>query len=465
MRHRWRLGSWLGVVLLALGCAGHHTTTREVPDPERGVLLVAEQVGEPVTTAKAEQAFANYSKIADDLLTAANDQTLVKFLVEVVWTAAKQASHGHNYWVTAEKIMYTTRDAKGNLLQVSGLVFIPWQSLSKVNAPILMLQHGTQIYRDYAPSRFLYDMWKYLEDPKKAMTWGESIVGYMVAHAGYIVVMPDYPGMGINRSYHPYMDPSIAHCVTDLFKAIQTRLNSDTWKPWTTWNQQLLLTGYSEGGYATMQAAREFQEQRIPVTAVATLDGPFDLSTTMRQVMIAQQPSSAPYFLPYTLVSFQNLKGDTTYGYAKTMVAPYATTLPPMMNGSFTSDQVKAAMPRRADGQYPRDILTPSFIEALSKPFTGNPTQDGPVLTDLAANDAYRGWKPTMPLRLFHCQTDDLVPVGNSRAALAAWISLTNVTGIQDVSPLALEGQAVHVAAALPAYLEGFLWLDTFRKQ
>jgi pimeloyl-ACP methyl ester carboxylesterase len=328
-----------------------------------------------------------------------------------------------------------------------------------------MLQHGTQIYRDYAPSLFLDKMWKYLQDPSQVSNWAEAIVGYMYAHAGYVVVMADYPGIGISQAYHPYMDPRIAHCVTDLFAAIQTRLGSSTWKSSTVWNNQLFLIGYSEGSYATVQAAREFQAGGVTVTAVAAMDGPHDLSTTMRQVMIANHSSPSPYFLPYTLVSFEHIQGDASFGYTQTMVSPYCTTLPPMMNGDYTSDQVTAAMPTRSDSLvYPVDILTSGFIAELSKPYTGVAATDGPAVTALAANDSYRGWSPAMPLRLFHCATDDLVPVGNSQAALAAWTGLSNVSGIIGVTPLSLPGESVHVEAAIPAYLGGFQWLDTFRQ-
>jgi hypothetical protein len=181
--------------------------------------------------------------------------------------------------------------------------------------------------------------------------------------------------------------------------------------------------------------------------------------------MIANQSSASPYFLPYTLVSFENVKGDNNYAYTSTMLPPYDKLLPPMMYGGYTSDQVTKAMPARKDGlYYPRDILTVPFLALLSNPYTGDPIADGPVVSDLAANDAYRGWLPGMPLRLFHCQTDDLVPVGNSKAALKAWSDQTQVTGIIDVTPLPLSTMPVHVGAALPAYLAGFQWLDTMRK-
>ena len=454
------------VAVLVLGCSGHPAQTSSAP-PARGLLVQAEQVGVPVKTADADAAFTVFQTGLESQATAANDQSVVDCLVNGVWAASKLAGNGASYWVTPEKITYDTMDAAGNIIQVSGLAFIPWQSLPApaVQVPILMLQHGTQIYRNYAPSLFLDDMWKYLLDRSQVTNWAEAIVGYMYAHAGYVVVMADYPGIGISQTYHPYMDPSISHCVTDLLKAVQTRLASGTWSGYTVWNNQLFLAGYSEGSYATVQAAREFQEDQVTVTAVAAMDGPHDLSTTMRKVMIADQSSPSPYFLPYTLVSFENIQGDATFGYTKTMIAPYCTTLPPMMNGGSTATQVTAAMPARADGLvYPLDILTPGFLAELSNPYTGVPATDGPAVTALAANDSYRGWTPAMSLRLFHCATDDLVPVGNSQAALAAWTGLANVTGIIDVTPLNLPGESVHVEAAMPAYLAGFQWLNTFRQ-
>ena len=459
------LGVLLAATLLSTGCSGKSSGSQPSPAELGGELLLAEKVGDPANRDDMESRFASLKLNSLDVSVGSDNQSVVKFLVDVVWSATKRTAQGDNYWVTTEKIHYTTTDAKGNEIRVSGIAFIPWNA-SLVKAPILCLQHGTQIYRDYAPSKFLYDMWKYIDDPKEIMLWAESIVGYMYAHAGYIVVMPDYPSMGINRDYHPYMDPSIANSVTDLHKAVQARLLQDTWKKWTVWNQQTFLVGFSEGGYATMVAARRMQEKNLTVTAVAPLDGPYDLSTTMRNLMTANAPHKAPYFLPYTLVSFQKIKGDGSYKFSDTMKTPWNETLPPMLDGSRKSEEVTNAMPVRADGQrYPPDILTASFLAQMAKPYTGNAATDGPVVTDLAANDAYRGWKPAMPMRLFHCQTDDLVPVGNSRAALKAWIDQTNVTGVQDVVPLDLADSPVHVQAALPALLDGFLWLDGYRKR
>ena len=463
LKRSFAMASVALATVLLVSCTSNNSSV-----PGRGGLIAAEQVGVPVDPATLAANFTAMEKNADSEAAAqvisSDLDTYVKFLVDVLWVTAQQASRGNSYWVTPEKLTYMTKDAAGKAIQVTGAAFIPWQTIYKVKAPILMVQHGTQIYRDYAPSKFLYQMSKFFNDPSLALVWAETIIGYMYANAGYIVVLPDYPGMGGNTGYHPYMDASISHSVVDLATAIQNRLTSDTWKNWTVWNKQLFLTGFSEGGYATMQAAEEFQANGVPVTAVATLDGPYDLSTTMRQIMIANQSSASPYFLPYTLVSFENIKGDANYAYTSTMIAPYCTTLPPMMNGGSTSDQVTKAMPARSDGlYYPRDILTPAFLGLLSNNYTGDPVQDGPIVSDLAANDAYRGWLPTMPLRLFHCQTDDLVPVGNSKAALKAWIGQPNVTGIIDVTPLPLPSMPVHVGAALPAYLAGFQWLDTMR--
>jgi hypothetical protein len=68
-----------------------------------------------------------------------------------------------------------------------------------------------------------------------------------------------------------------------------------------------------------------------------------------------------------------------------------------------------------------------------------------------------------MALKFFHCSTDDLVPRGNSDKAYAEFKrrNAPRLEIIGDVQPLPIPDATVHVQAALPAYMNGYMWIDT----
>ena len=76
--------------------------------------------------------------------------------------------------------------------------------------PILSFQHPTQMERKYSPSVLIKNstMW---QDPQYNI-----ILGMYMALCGYIVVMPDYPGMGSNFDVHPYCQNSLGNSVAGM---------------------------------------------------------------------------------------------------------------------------------------------------------------------------------------------------------------------------------------------------------
>ena len=73
---------------------------------------------------------------------------------------------------------------------------------------------------------------------------------------------------------------SEARSVVDMVLALPAYLS----KYGYSWNQQLFLSGYSQGGHGTMAAHQmlEADYPNIPVTASAPMAGPYDLSNTHR---------------------------------------------------------------------------------------------------------------------------------------------------------------------------------------
>ena len=174
-----------------------------------------------------------------------------------------------------------TSDAKGKTVQASGLVSVP-DKPAGAKSPVLSYQHGT-IFRD-------------AEAPSNNAVASE--ISVVMASLGYIVLAPDYVGYGVSKGVpHPYLQAApMAASVIDFLTAAKT------WRQQTGVydNQQLFLTGYSEGGYATMAAHRALQAGNLPhlqqLRMVVPGAGPYNVQATLDSlidiVRVAQRADS-----------------------------------------------------------------------------------------------------------------------------------------------------------------------------
>ncbi len=325
---------------------------------------------------------------------------------------------------------------------------------------MISLQHPTQVLRSQSPSRVSVYADEELTVP----------FGTMLAAKGYIVVMPDYQGMGDNYDVHPY-------CMTDLAKSVigpilEAGKTNQPWSTFTSWNGKLFLLGFSEGGYATLVTAKEIQQNSYPeitLVGVAALDGPYDLSGTMRNLMLdAKDDFSAPYFLPYVVA------GYGTYGLVDSSIMPFDKAvlgtpyvggaafnakLYSMLDGRYSSDNISDKMKTQSNyfivgsNNGPKSILTAGYIGALGD--TGST-----LYTKLQANNAYNGWTPTQAkIMLYHNRKDDLVPFGNYSFAKSAWGTANAKITYKTVDNSLDKLGSVHATSLIPAYIEAAKWI------
>ncbi len=368
------------------------------------------------------------------------------------------------------KIDYMTTTAAGDLIPVTGLAILPTPHAG-ASVPILAMQHPTQVERKYSPSMFnKTNMW---DDKQFTVPFGT-----LFAMSGFAVVMADYPGMGVNTNVHPYCTESLANCVVDLVRAVRDYLATNT-SAYARWDGRLYLTGYSEGGYATLLAARDFQagySNEFPVSGVAGLDGPYSLSDTMRDVMLnADTNFVSPYFLPYFLNGYDSVYAalDTVFVFTNAVKtsAPGEPDLAGKLQwmctaGTNTAGDINDLMYKAVPYIGPRSILTGAYLGALSN-------SESVLCRVLGSNDAYFAWTPQMQMRLFHYPNDDLVPYGNSTNAcnvftqrLAPHVDL-DAYGAEWPLSWFIEWLKVrmdssyHAAAAPVAWVKGILWLHS----
>ncbi len=360
------------------------------------------------------------------------------------------------------KIFYDITRPDGTVQHLSGLLLVPTSVIGiNTNVPMISLQHPTQVERAYSPSN-------------GNVLDNELTVPFAMALAsmGYITVVADYPGMGINYDVHPYCLEVLADSIIGMIRA---GLNSKgSWLPSdqsTNWNGQLYLIGYSEGGYATMVAAKHLQQEgEFAVSAVAALDGPYSLSDTMRNVMInADATYPSPYFLPYTIAgyddfykaqtdafNFDNAVKGQVPSYTPPAGMTYAGQLYSMLDGAFSGNQISVFMQKATPYVGPKSTLTNQFYSALQD--TG---PNAPIYQRLLLNDGFYGWTPTMPLKMFHNSLDDLVPVSNMDIAASIWSNVPNV--YHEYFTEYIDGLGSVHAGSLPiAYYNGFMWIDAY---
>ena len=381
-----------------------------------------------------------------------------------------------NYSLEMQKVTYQSSGADGQLHIMTGLLILP-KSLSggKPSVPILMFQHGTEPYRPYSPSQFLAHL-------NRPADYPEVMVAAAIASTGYAVAMADYEGLGDNTSTQPYVHgATLARQVVDMLRTSRNIIGVSNSSP-CSWNSQLFLMGYSEGGYVTMTATRELQlnhAAEFTVTASAPLSGPHDLSGEMRTLMLSDSTSKAPYFLPFLLVGYNYASGGALFSPASSMTAPFNTTIPPLFSGAYQSDKISEALgmvfsPLKL--VIPKSVMTQPFIDKLT-------LVTSPEFAFIRQNDSYRHplnvnavWVPTVPIRMFHHKSDELVPYGNSQTAFNAFstagaknhplrpgVELVEervILNIASADPV----KTVHLGAAFPELSDGWNWLNSFKK-
>jgi pimeloyl-ACP methyl ester carboxylesterase len=274
------------------------------------------------------------------------------------------------YSVTSYRLEYMTIDAQGKEVRASGLVSVPVKAAG-ARSPVLGYQHGT--------------IFKSAEAPSNNAVGSE--VAVVMASLGYIVVAPDYVGYGVSKGTpHPYLlSAPTAAATLDMLTAARTWRGQGN----AVDNGQLFLTGYSEGGYATMAAHRALQAGNAPERQA------------LRMVVVG----AGPYNVQATLDGLVNVVRDRE------------PVLGALINPGFL---------RYLGGSVQREVRR-ALLKALL-PDDADVTFDNQFIDNFLADDTQavarvsnvHDWKPQVPVRLYHGRDDVTVPYGSSVTTLQA---------------------------------------------
>jgi hypothetical protein len=336
-------------------------------------------------------------------------------------------------------ITYTTKSITNQPDTASGLLVVPVRSVS-YEYPMLCYQHGTVSDRSDVPSRLMG--------------------GYQLAEAlggmGFFTLAPDFLGLGTSKGVHPYVHAeSEAWAAVDMMHAVrQFAENNNIYL-----NDQVFVTGYSQGGHAAMALHRSLEldhSGEFQVTASAPMSGPYSISTVMFNLILGDEPYSFAAYVPHTLIGYNEVYGIFDDIIETAFVEPYASAIRSFaaeeINLFQLNNQLLQLLQQNTGNTVVRNMLKPSFIALVEEP-------DNVFLSVLRDNDVY-DWSPAAPTRLFYCMADDQVPFENSLLA----DSVMNLNGATDVLSLDLNSSFDHGQCVTPAVTNTILFFLQYRQ-
>ena len=336
------------------------------------------------------------------------------------------------YGIDRYAVTYTMDNLAGEQDTVSGLLVVPRSFVATQRFPVLVSQHGT--------TQTKFDV------PSNAGPQGD--LSTFFASQGYVTVAPDFLNMGVDQEgFHPYV-----HARTEALAAIRMMeaLATDSLYASRT-TGDLYLTGYSQGGHASMALhellVEEFADD-YTVTAAAHLSGPYSLSHIMLdEVALKDTMFQYPAFIPYTALAM-NAVYDLFDDPAELFAAPYADNIRAFAEGYETGAVALGTLNQQlldslaANGT--PGITFEIFTDAFEAELRTNPSS--PFRQALRDNDTYDFVNPT-PTRLFYCRADDQVRYRNSIVAA----DTMRLLGAADVEAVDVDSDADHGGCILPA--------------
>ncbi len=364
------------------------------------------------------------------------------------------------FGIKSYKIIYSTKDDNNNDINGSGLITIPLPTEVLLNSlkergksysmSIISDQHGT-IFNDLeAPSRSIGGLQAFMgailqNQPPQ----GTPVPFLMSAIGGFITVQPDYIGYGASKGLHPYLlEKSSAKSTIDMIKAAMKFANDNS----LPFNGQLFLSGYSEGGYVTLAAAKEIEKSHpfINLMGIAPMAGPYDLNMTAMGI-IAKDSIDRVDFVGGILNAYSSIYENIEL--SSIVNEPYATTIPTLYTGDISSPDIIAEL---------ESNTSKLFIPSYRYDFLTNPNNS---LKERFIENTPLDWSPKTKVNLLHCSNDDVISSQLSQVAEARLKANGSTTVelnlIDSVPDSALP--SVHVACAPEIYKRAVEWFSKIR--
>ena len=287
--------------------------------------------------------------------------------------------------------------------------------------------HGTVFLRDQTPS---YEGF-------------EGELGFLMAAEGMLTMMPDYLGLGGSEDVlHPYVH---AESEAEAGMALLSAVASLQGELGFGLNGEHFVSGYSQGGHASMAMAKRMQEDPdagFPLAGAAPMSGPYDMSGTQLPMGMAEEQYSNPAYLAYTLLAWQQTYGNLFVELSEIFQEPYASGLPAMFDGETTGEMINGYLAGPT-----ADIVHPGALEGLM-------AEGHPFFLAAQDNDLHQ-WIPQSPVQMYYCTLDEQVFYENALVA-EAWMTDNGSQAVSTVNGGALN----RCGCAISAIFDGTVWIN-----
>lgn len=325
-------------------------------------------------------------------------------------------------------LTYRTPGVDGRPTTASALVVLP-RSSARTLRPVAWL-HGTRVFRG--------DTGSLSDNPDRAAS-------VLFAASGYATVAPDYLGLGVGPGQHPYMvnKPTITATV-DALRATRTLAA----RSGRHLDRRVLVSGFSQGGQASMVVGRALQRSReFDLAAIAGIAGPYDIRGQELPAALDGRLNgvSAVIYLTYAMTSW-----NRTYHLwdspSEAFRAPYDQIAESLFDSDHTEEEVVTSLPST-----PQELFTDDFLARMAHP-------TGALAEALATNDDPCDWRPAAPVRLYAGTADRDVVFANSANCQADLVA----NGTRDTQ-LVNMGETDHFTTAMAALPKVLTWFTSIR--
>ena len=370
-----------------------------------GLLLPGAAVAEPRPVAERAQA---------TLLDRLSRQEVAAYLAEHDLGPA-EVRNGVDLYL----VRYRTTGVDGRPVTASALTVLPHTGSRSLRTVTWL--HGTRVYRGDTASR---------SDNR------DRAAAVLFAAGGDAAVAPDYLGLGTGPGTHPYMlsRPTVTATVDALRASRVLAARSGT-----RLDGKVLVSGFSQGGQASMLVGRALQSSReFDLGGVAAIAGPYDIRGEELPAALDGRLDgvSAVVYLGYAITAWNRVHRlyDSP---SAAFRAPYDQVVESLFDSDHQEEDVVRALPAT-----PQELFTDAFLARLAHP-------DGALAEVLRANDDPCQWRPRVPVRLYAGHADRDVVFTNAESCETD----LRAHGTRDVRLVDL-GETDHFGSAMAALPE-----------
>lgn len=387
-----------------------------------------------------------------------------------------QITRNHISKINAYSIIYKSPGVDEELRTLSGGILIPDSSINKIKG-VVLFYHPTEFTKYNVPSCFTNasDLPGYcqISETKHGSNYAMQLGG-VFASQGYVVVMPDYIGQGIDSSImHPYViNPQVnarsgINMLADTRKLLK-HLGLNNAKP-----LNLFITGYSEGGAYALWASKLLQNSSTDILSInnynlrmtAPISGAYDISGTqipMELANVAAYPKADKYkalslneltlqkaaLMSYSLTSiayyYFNQKYTTVFNHNYLDCGKYCIIdglqykmpeLFTLVNPNLTIKNILFAIKGNAFNTInPENKLTYSTKNNSINSFIAKGLNKNKTFIKILKQSDIITWQTNTPVTLIHLDYDSVVSPRNSDIAYEGMLKLSDKSLVKNLS-------------------------------